>query len=108
MHTRTSPFVLCLLVPLAVTSCLPKPIETRELAGGTLATMRPPEEIPSLHDPRFLTVDEVGNSMRDGEKVLGFETGGRPMAIALRVLDDHEIVNGNPGNDPADAFAATW
>lgn len=96
-----------LFLPL-VASCAHHPLEVREVGGGPLATMRPVEDIPSLHDAQFLPAAEAAGHMRPGEEVIGFVVGGEPMAIALRVLDDHEIVNGRAAAAPEAAFAATW
>lgn len=69
--------------------------------------MRDMEEIRSLHDPVFFTAKEAAHLLRPDEKVLGFKTGEIAVAISLRVLDDHEIVNLELG-EPAAAIAATW
>ena len=98
---------LLLLLTLA-TACARTPIEVVQLKGGSLATMRPPEDIQSLHDPQLLTVEQADGRLRDDERVLGIEIGDRAVAIALRVLDDHEIVNASLADDPGSAFAATW
>ena len=89
-------------------SCARRPLEVDEVHGGTLATLRPPEDIRSLHDPDLLDAEAAGRAMRPEEKVVGFEVGGRSIAIALRVLDDHEIVNLRVAHDPESAYAATW
>lgn len=94
------------LVSICLFSCLPAPLERRSIAGGELAVMRAEEDIQSVHDPEFVLADEATPVMRSGEQVLGFEVDATPIAIALRLLDDHEIVNG--ALDPSRTFAAAW
>lgn len=91
-----------------VASCARTPLEIDEVRGGTLATMRSAESIRSLHDPTLIDAAAAERLMRPGQKVVGFEVGGRSIAIALRVLDDHEIVNLSLAQDPESAYAVTW
>lgn len=88
-------------------ACVHHPVKVETIQSGTLATMRAEEEIRSLHDPAFLTAKEATNLMRPDEKVLGFAAGEIAVAISLRVLDDHEIVNLKLG-ESSSAVAATW
>ncbi len=106
MRASAGGVVTLALVSIGLVSCLPTPLERRPLAGGELAVMRAAEEIQSVQDPEFVPADEAAPVMRSGEQVLGFEVDGAPIAIALRLLDDHEIVNG--ALDPSRTFAATW
>jgi hypothetical protein len=75
--------VSVLLPLLLLTACARQPIEVVGLDGGRLATMRPPEDIQSLHDPQLLTVEQAAGRLRNDERVLGVEIAGRAVAIAL-------------------------
>ena len=99
---------IILLPTLALPGCHRKPIETQEVRGGVLATMRPPEEIESIRNPSFLTVAQAENLMDPEQQVLGFVAGGQPHAIAMRVMDEHEIVNSPPSSDVSTGYTATW
>ena len=92
---------------VATLACVSHPMKVETLQGGTLATMREVEDIQSLHSPQLLTVDKAADLMREDEEVLGFQVGERAVAIALRVLDDHEIVN-LARDESTPAIAATW
>lgn len=100
----------CLLMVLAasgVAGCA-QPRGLTELAGSTLAMMRDLQEIKALVDPPLETAAQAMKAMKADQRVLGFELSEQSFAISLRLLDDHEIVNGQLGSDPAAAFAATW
>ena len=88
-------------------ACVHHPREVETIQGGKLATLRAVEEVRSLQDPAFFTAEQAANLMRADEKVLGFEAGETALAISLRLLDDHEIVNLKLG-EASSAVAATW
>ena len=99
---------IIILSTLALPGCHWKPIESQEVRGGVLATMRPTEEIESIRNPRFLTVEQAENLMDPEQQVLGFVAGGQPHAIAMRVMDEHEIVNSLPSSSVSASYTATW
>ncbi len=101
-------FAVAIAIVALAGSCARRPLKVDKVGGGTLVTMRPPEDIRSLHDPELLDAASGARAMRPKEKVVGFDMSGRSIAIALRVLDDHEIVNLSLAHDPGSAYAATW
>jgi hypothetical protein len=108
MRGRINTLTVAFAIVALAGSCARRPLKVDEIGGGTLATMRPPEDIRSLHDPELLDATSAARAMRPQEKVVGFDMGGRSIAIALGVLDDHEIVNLSSAHDPGSAYAATW
>ena len=49
--------------------------------------------IPPIDNPKFLTLDEGGDFLRDEEPVIVFEHAGDARAYPLQILTWHEIVN---------------
>jgi hypothetical protein len=57
--------------------------------------------IPSIDNPRFLTVEEADQSlMRNEDRVLGFVSNGQARAYPIKILNWHEIVNDRVGGNP--------
>lgn len=67
-------------------------------------TLLPPDAIPSIDEPRFVTAAEA-TFMHDDEPVIGLVAGGVPKAYSTWHLDHHEIVNDVTGGQPV---AVTW
>lgn len=67
---------------------------TEIMSGGP-----PKDGIPSIDDPRFVTVPQVDN-LEDVEPVMGLEINGDARAYPLRILMWHEIVNDTVGGTP--------
>lgn len=53
----------------------------------------PPDGIPSIDDPRFISVQEADRNLEDSELVLGLNIDGDVRAYPLQILVWHEIVN---------------
>ncbi|WP_421764450.1 DUF3179 domain-containing (seleno)protein [Ekhidna sp.] len=53
--------------------------------------------IPSLDDPTFISRDEV-DFLKDNELVIGINTGDQTLLFPHRIIDRHEIVNGQADN----------
>ena len=64
------------------------------LSGGP-----PKDGIPSIDDPRFVSVAEAGE-LSPSEPVIGLEVAGDARAYPLRILTWHEIVNDTVGGTP--------
>jgi hypothetical protein len=60
----------------------------------------PPDGIPSIDKPKFLTVQEVGSSISYTDLVLGVSINGDIRAYPLSILVWHEIVNDKVGGVP--------
>ena len=61
----------------------------------------PPDGIPSIDNPKFVTVQEAGkNFLSDSDLVLGININGDVRAYPLLILVWHEIVNDKVGGVP--------
>lgn len=63
----------------------------------------PPNAIPAIHDPRFVTVTAA--RVPDDAPMIVFTRGEETHAYSLRLLNGHEIVNDTVGGEPV---AVTW
>jgi hypothetical protein len=68
-------------------------------------TVLPPNAIPAIMEPAFLTGDDAAEQMSADEPVLGIMLGDEVKAYSLWHLDAHEIVNDTIAGVP---IAATW
>jgi len=65
------------------------------LSGG------PPQDgIPSIDDPRFVSLDEADRWIQDNELVLAIDYKGEKRVYPLQILVWHEIVNDTVAGDP--------
>ena len=53
----------------------------------------PPDGIPSIDNPKFISVQEASKFLKDSELVLGININGDIRAYPLQILVWHEIVN---------------
>jgi hypothetical protein len=60
----------------------------------------PPDGIPSIDDPKFISIQEANNRLEDSELVLGLSINGDVRAYPLQILVWHEIVNDKVGGVP--------
>jgi hypothetical protein len=60
----------------------------------------PPDGIPSIDNPKFVSVQEASKFLKDSELVLGLNINGDIRAYPLQILVWHEIVNDNVGAVP--------
>jgi hypothetical protein len=65
----------------------------------------PPNAIPAILNPEYLSGEDADQQMRDTEPVMGLLIGGQSMAYSLWQLDAHEIVNDVVNDIP---IAVTW
>lgn len=101
------------LLLLTILGLLPGALwaQRRELRGekigdGVLHTVLPPDNIPAISDPVFVSAQEGDKFMAPDEPVLGLFDGQVAKAYSLWHLDRHEIVNDKfPGFG---AVAVTW
>ena len=75
------------------------------IQGSPMTTLLPPDAIPALTDPAFVTAEEADAFLAEDEPVLGIVHDGRAKAYSIWQLDRHEIVNDTLGDLP---IAATW
>jgi hypothetical protein len=60
----------------------------------------PPDGIPSIDNPKFISVQEASKFLEDSELVLGLNINGDIRAYPLQILVWHEIVNDKVGGMP--------
>lgn len=60
----------------------------------------PPDGIPSIDDPKFISVQEANGRLEDSELILGLNINGDIRAYPLQILVWHEIVNDKVGGVP--------
>ncbi len=68
-------------------------------------TLLPPDGIPAIMDPQYVTGDEAAAQMSADEPVMGLFTEGDAVCWSTWQLDHHEIVNDVFNGT---AIAATW
>ncbi|WP_254808952.1 DUF3179 domain-containing protein [Natronosalvus amylolyticus] len=72
----------------------PETLREETISGGV-----PKDGIPSIDDPTFEGVDDVGNRLDDGDPVFGLVIDGDVRAYPQSVLVYHEIVNDDVGDE---------
>ncbi len=60
----------------------------------------PPDGIPSIDNPKFLSVADANKFLKDSDLVLGITINGQTKAYPLLILVWHEIVNDKVGGVP--------
>jgi hypothetical protein len=60
----------------------------------------PPDGIPSIDKPKFVSVSEADKFLQDADQVVGLNINGDIRAYPLQILVWHEIVNDNVGGTP--------
>ena len=104
--TRMTVLVLpCLLIGLTASAQRPQPEVYGEFQGDPMYTVLPPDAIPAVHDPQYLTGDEAAAQMSDDEWVMGVTQGDDAVCWSTWQLDHHEIVNDTLSGT---AIAASW
>jgi hypothetical protein len=79
--------------------------EAEALPEYKIVTLLPPDAIPAIDNPQFLTAGEADNEYDANELVLGIEIDGDARAYSIPFLSGHEIVNDTVGGRP---IAVTW
>lgn len=97
--------VLLSSLALWVIAQRPQP-HTEQVGDGVLLTVLPPDAIPAVDNPQFVSAAEADRFLRKDEPVLGVFDGVVAKAYSLWQLDHHEIVNDStPTFGP---IAVTW
>lgn len=60
----------------------------------------PPDGIPSIDDPQFVTLEEADEWLGTKEPVVYLEAGGEVHAYPIQIMTYHEIVNDTVGDIP--------
>jgi len=75
------------------------------LEGSPVSALLPPDAIPAMDTPQFVSASESSALMKEDEPVLGVMHEGIAKAYSLWHLDRHEIVNDRLGDRDV---AVTW
>ncbi len=108
MPTKRIPLLITLTVALlavAANAQHQKPEVYGEFDSDKMYTLLPPDGIPAILDPEYLTGKAAAAQMSPEEPVLGLARDDDAVCWSTWQLDRHEIVN-----DTFDgtAIAATW
>ena len=84
-----------------------EPEEPREPGDPDLqiVTLLPPDAIPAIDNPRFVTAEEADRQLSLSDLVIGVSIDGEHRAYGAAFLSAHEIVNDTLGGR---AIAVTW
>ncbi len=96
-------FVIAGIVPAQAQR--PDPVVVMTVEGDSVYRLLPPDAIPAIQDPDFVTGEEADDQMSPEEPILGIVIGEEARAYSLWQLDSHEIVNDFIGGIP---LAVTW
>lgn len=70
-----------------------------------IVTLLPPDAIPAIDDPQFLTAAEASEEYEPDELILGVFINGDARAYSVPHLSSHEIVNDTVGGRK---ISVTW
>lgn len=70
-----------------------------------IVTLLPPDAIPAVDNPRFITAEEADQQLALSDLVIGVSIDGKHRAYGAAFLSAHEIVNDTLGGR---AIAVTW
>lgn len=84
---------------------LPSPTSPSSSQEYRIVTLLPPDAIPAIDHPTFLTADEADSEYEPDELVIGVEFNGDARAYSIPFLSSHEIVNDTVGGVK---IAITW
>ena len=70
-----------------------------------IVTLLPPDAIPAINNPSFITAEEADGQLRLTDLVIGVSINGEHRAYGAAFLSAHEIVNDTLGGR---AIAVTW
>ena len=96
---------LLIVLPPGLAGERAEPEVVGKIGGDPVYQVLPPNAIPAINAPSFLTGAAADAQMRSEEPVMGVVIEGRARAYSLWQLDANEIVNDRLGGI---AFAPTW
>lgn len=97
--------ITTLVMATAVQAERPAPEVYGEFQGDKMYTLLPPDGIPAITEPEYVTGEEAAAQMSPQEPVMGLASADDAVCWSTWQLDRHEIVD-----DTFDgtAIAATW
>ncbi|MYE47582.1 MAG: DUF3179 domain-containing protein [Chloroflexi bacterium] len=75
-------------------------LSRRAVSLAEIRPVIPRDAIPSIDEPRFLTLDEASDWLSAESPVIAFQHNGEARAYPLQILTWHEIVNDVVGGEP--------
>jgi hypothetical protein len=96
---------LTLLQPDTVSAQRPESTVFGVFKGDTMYTVLPPDAIPAIREPEYVSGVAAHAQMMPDEPVIGVSIGDDAVCWSTWHLDRHEIVNDQVGGR---AIAATW
>ena len=93
------------LVPFSADAQRPEPEVHGEFQGDPMYIVLPPDAIPAIDNPQYVTGDEAASQMAATETVMGIVGKVDAVCWSTWQLDGHEIVNDFIGETP---IAASW
>ena len=72
-------------------------IVDKDYSDLEIITLLPPDAIPAIDDPKFLSANEADEEYAPEELILGVEYNGDARAYSISHLSRHEIVNDTVG-----------
>ena len=81
------------------------PLRRRQPRDLDIVTLLEFDAIKAIDNPEFLSPEEVGDTYRPNEKVIGVSIDGDSRAYSVPMLSRHEIVNDTVGGVK---IAVTW
>ncbi len=75
-------------------------LSRRAVSLGEIRSVIPPDAIPAINEPRFLSLEEASEWLSGESPVVAFERNGDARAYPLEILTWHEIVNDVVGGEP--------
>ncbi len=83
----------------------PERLPAEKYADYEMITLLPPDAIPAIDNPRFLSAAEAEEFYDLDELIIGVEFNGDARAYSVPYLSNHEIVNDTVGGVK---IAVTW
>lgn len=96
---------LTLWQPDAASAQRPEPTVFGVFEADTMYTVLPPDAIPAIREPEYVSGQAARAQMSPDEPVIGVALGDEAVCWSTWHLDRHEIVNDHAGGR---AIAATW
>jgi hypothetical protein len=105
-RTRIMLFILLItLIAATVAAERPVPKVHGEFQGDKMYTLLPPDGIPAIMAPKYVTGAAAAGQMSADEPVMGLASADDAVCWSTWQLDHHEIVNDVFNGT---AIAATW
>lgn len=96
---------LTLWQPDAASAQRPEPTVFGVFEADTMYTVLPPDAIPAIREPEYVSGAAAQTQMSPDEPVIGVAIGDEAVCWSTWHLDRHEIVNDQVGGR---SIAATW